>query len=447
MGGLTFVNVDGNPRTFWNGSRHNFMPRVGFAWQILPKTVLRGGYGLFFDSIGVNRTDSIQTGYSQTTPIQASLDNGLTFIAKTADPFPSGLTPPLGAAGGLATNLGQSVSFFPVERRRPYAQRWSFGLQQQLPMQFLVEASYVGSRATRLGVSRNLNFLPAQYLSRLPVRDTATINYLSASFPSPFYGLKPIYGTTMSRSSLLVPYPQFGSVSVEQPIGYSWYHSLQVRREKRLSQGYTFQLGYTWSKFMQATEFLNASDPMPYRTISDLDRTHRLVVSAIWELPFGRGKSLGGNWPVALNSVAGGWQLNAVVQRQSGPPLGFGNAIFTGNPDDIRLPKDQRNTDRWFNTEAGFNRNSAQQLSNNIRTFPLRFSGVRGDGQARWDFSAIKNFRVHERARLQFRAECYNAWNHPNLSTPTTSVTSSSFGRITSQNAPRSWQGALKLTF
>jgi hypothetical protein len=163
-------------------------------------------------------------------------------------------------------------------------------------------------------------------------------------------------------------------------------------------------------------------------------------------LPVGRGKSLGADWPAALDWVAGGWQLNGVVQRQSGPALGFGNSIFTGNPDDIRLPKDQRNTDRWFNTEAGFNRNSAQQLGSNIRTFPLRFSGVRGDGQARWDFSAIKNFKVSERVRVQFRAECFNAWNHPNLSTPSTSPTSSSFGRITSQNAPRSWQGSLKLT-
>src|SRR5262249_22074328 len=154
------------------------------------------------------------------------------------------------------------------------------------------------------------------------------------------------------------PYPQFTGVSVEQPVGYTWYHALQFRAEKRFSHGYTLNLAYTWSKAMQATEFLNPTDAAPYRSISDLDRTHHLVVSGIWELPFGRGKLFGNHWSKPLNYVAGGWQLNGVVQRQSGPPLGFGDVwtLFTGNPDDVRLSKDQRSVDHWFNT-TGFNKN------------------------------------------------------------------------------------------
>lgn len=448
-GGLTFVNAGGNPRAYWRPDKQNFMPRAGFAYQLFPKTVLRGGYGIFFDSVGVANSGSIQTGFSQSTPIQASLDSGLTFVATMADPFPNGLLQPLGAAGGLATNLGQAISFFPERRRNPYGQRWSFGFQQVLPVQIVAEASYVGNRATRLNINRDVNALPAQYLSRSPIRDTATINFLSEAFPNPLAGTNPIYGVNTSRSSILRPFPQFGSVTVAHPQGYSWYHSLQLRAEKRLSRGHTFHLSYTWSKTMEAIEYLNASAPAPYRSIANLDRTHRLVASAIVELPFGKGRRVGSNWARPLDFVAGGWQLNMVVQRQSGPPLGFGDVwtLFTGNPDNVVLPKSQRGVDRWFNIDAGFNRNAAQQLASNIRVSPLRFGGVRADGQARWDFSAIKNFRVAEKLMLQFRAEALNAWNHPNLFAPNTTPTSSAFGTITRQDVPRIWQLALKLTF
>ncbi len=448
-GGLTFAGVGGNPRNYWQGEKNNFMPRVGLAYQLMPKTVLRAGYGLFFDTIGVFKTDAIQTGFSMSTPIQASLDSGLTYLVKTADPFPNGLLPPLGAAGGLATNLGQSVSFFREQRKQPYVQRWSFGWQQALPAQFLWEASYVGSRGTRLDVMRPLNNTPAEYLSRLPYRDQKTIDSLTAQFPNPFSGTNPIYGKNMSRANLLRPYPQFNGVSASEPIGYSWYHSLQMRAERRFTHGFTFQLSYTWAKTMQATEFLNPTDPRPYETLSDLDRTHRTVVSGIWELPFGRGRTMGSHWPAALDFFAGGWQLNGVMQRQSGAALGFGDAwtLFTGNPDDVRLSKDTRNVDRWFNTNAGFNRNSAQQLSNNIRVSPLRMSSVRGPEQARWELSAIKNFRVTEKVRTQFRAECLNAFNHPNLSAPNTTPTSSAFGSITGQDPTRTWQMSLRVTF
>jgi hypothetical protein len=449
QGGLTFVNVGGNPREYWTGEKNNLMPRIGLAYQLLPKTVLRAGYGLFFDTIGVNKTNSIQTGFSQSTPIQASLDSGITFRATNADPFPTGILPPLGAEGGLATNLGQSVSFFEERPKQPYIQRFSFGLQQALPWQFLAETTYVGSRGTRLGINRAFNEIPAQYLSRLPVRDNATINFLSQQFPNPFFGIHPIYGANISRGNLLRPYPHFGAISAIQPIGYSWYHSLQTRVEKRFSRGYTFLLAYTYSKTMEALEFLNSTDPRPYESVSALDRPHRLVSSFIWELPFGRGRRYGSHLPGALEFVAGGWQLNGIVQRQSGPPLGFGDVftLFTGNPEDIKLPKDKRNVDRWFNTDAGFNKNSAQQLASQIRVSPLRFSGIRGDGQARWDFSAIKNFRFTEKVKTQFRAECLNAWNQPNLTGPNTTPTNSSFGAITSQDVPRSWQMALNVTF
>jgi len=446
-GGLTWVGQGGIGRSPFRGESNNLMPRVGLAYQLTSLTTLRAGYGVYFDTIGVNSTRALQTGFSQPTPIQASLDNGLTFIASNANPFPNGLLPPLGPAGGLTTNLGQNLEFYWRDRTHPYSQRWSFGLQQMLAGQILAEASYVGNRGTRLPAVRNLNTTPARYLSTSPVRDPERINPLTAQVPNPFRGLHPIYGGTISRANLLRPYPHFGNITVEEPIGYSWYHSLQVRGEKRFSQGYTFQLTYTWAKLMEAVEFLNPTDPRPSEVIANIDRPHRLTLSGIWEIPVGRGRRFA-SLPAVLDFFAGGWQLGTVVVRQAGPPLGFGNAIFNGSLSDVPLPKGERRVERWFNTAAGFNRDSREQLEWNIRTLPLRFSGIRADGRATWDFSAIKNFAIRDRAALQFRAEVYNAWNHANFREPNTSPTSSAFGTITRLGTdPRNWQFSLKLKF
>ena len=447
-GGFTFVNDGGNGRSPYVRQRGNLMPRFGFAYRITPKTVMRGGYGIYVESLGVGNTGALQSGFSQTTPIQASLDGGLTYVATNANPFPDGLLSPLGARGGMVTNLGQAVTAYNPKLKHPYAQRWSLGFQRQLPLNFTGEASYVANRGTRLTVSRELDNTPAQYLSTSPVRDQKTIDFLSASFPSPFTGLASTFGANMSRAALLRPYPQFTSVATDEPVGYSWYHSLQTRLERRFSQGLTLQLGYTFSKFREATEFLNPTDPMPYETIAADDRTQILSLSGVYELPFGKGRRFAAQLPKALEFALGGWQLGGTGRRQSGPPLGFGNVIFNGDINEIALPKSERSADRWFNTEAGFNRISSQQLASNIVTFPLRFSGVRGDGSSQYNFSLIKNFAMTEKAVIQFRAEVYNAWNHPSFAPPNTSPANSNFGRITAVTTiPRQWQFSLRAKF
>jgi hypothetical protein len=448
LGGLRFVNQGGNGRSPFKGEKNNFLPRFGLAWQPTERLVVRGGYGIYYDTLGVNTTTPIQTGFSQSTPIQASLDNGVTYVATFANPFPNGLIAPQGAAGGLLTNIGQAISFFNPDMKHAYAQRWSFGLQYQLPLGFVVDSAYVANRGTRLAVTRNYNATPNRYLSTRTVRDQATINFLSQQFPNPFFGLNPIFGRNISREQLLRPFPHFGAVNVEEPIGYSWYHSLQSKVEKRFAQGFTFQLAYTWSKQMDAVEFLNAADPIPYETISASDRPHRIAASGIFELPFGRGRRFASGLPVWADMVVGGWQLAYVVQHQSGPPIGFGNVIFNGDIKNLALDGDQRDVDRWFNIDAGFNRNASQQLASNVRTFPLRFSGLRGDDQTRWDFSVSKKFNITERANVTFRAEAFNLLNHVNFSGPNTDPTNTNFGRITgTQSAARSWQFALKITY
>ena len=416
LGGLTFANVPPNGRTYWKGEKLNFQPRIGFAYQFRPKTIIRGGYGIFKASIGVNYSNTDQTGFSQATPIVVTRDNGLSYVATNANPLPDGLTKPLGASGGLRTNIGQSVNFFREERKQPYAQRWSFGIQQELPLKAMIEASYVGNRSTRLNINRQLSSTPAQYLSTSPVRDQATIDYLGKTFPNPYYGLDPIYGSTMTRGNLLRPHNQFSGVQmVGDPAGYSWYHSLQTRIERRFASGWTVQSSYTWSKNMEAIEFLNNSDPMPSEQLGSLDRTHRLTGSGIWEIPVGRKRKFGAAMHPALNFIVGGWQLSGLYQHQSGNPLGFGNRIFNGDLHKIVLPKDQRSVDHWFTpaAQAGFETNSSRQLASNIITFPLRFNATRGPNQDKWDFAFLKAFRATERLECQFRAETFNALNHP----------------------------------
>jgi hypothetical protein len=450
-GGLTFAAVNGLPRTLWQRDRNNFMPRIGLAYNLADKTVLRGGYGVFFGFLGTRRGDVIQTGFSQETTLIPSIDSGLTFIGTLANPFPSGFQDPLGAKLGPMTYVGQAVTFINTAPLAPYMQRWQLSLQHEFPHRIVIDAGYVGNRGTHVETNRDLDAVPIQYLSRSPVRDDTIINYLTANLPNPFYPLLPgtgRAGTLIPRYSLLTAYPQFTSLSTTTNEGYSWYHSLQVKAEKRFSGGYTLQGAYTFSKLMEAVDFLNAGDPAPYRAISDQDYPHRVTISGIYELPLGRGRRWASGARGAAGVLLGGWQIQGVYGGQSGQALGFGNAIFTGDVKNIPLPRGQRTVERWFNTAAGFERNTRNQLANNLRAFPLRFSGVRADGINNWDLSVIKDSAIKERMKIQFRGEFLNALNHAQFSNPSTDPYSTAFGTITSERAnPRRIQLGLKFVY
>lgn len=454
VGGLLFSGVQGQPRGLWTPDRNNWAPRIGFALQATSKTVVRGGYGVFYDTLGIDRQNVNQGGFNQATTLIPSNDNGLTFRATLANPFPDGIQVPPGASGGLLTYLGRGVTFFAERPLNPYVQRWSFSVQRELPARIVVETGYVGNRGTKLNVARESNAVPASYLSTSPVREQAVIDLLSAQVRSPFAGMAEFSGTSLansqvSRSQLLRPYPHFTSISGDEPVGYSYYHSLQVQAEKRFSQGVTFQAAWTWSKFMQANAFLNDTDAVPEKVVADLDYPHRFIVNAVYELPFGRGKPLLGRSAGWLNHLIGGWQAQGIYEGQSGAPLGFGNSIFNGELHSIPLPVSQRMAERWFNTEAGFERDARRQLGSNIRRFSTRFSGVRADGINAWDLSLFKNFRITERWKAQFRAEANNAFNHVMFAAPNTTPASSAFGTITAEtgHGPRRVDFGIKLIF
>ena len=450
IGGLTFAGARDQPRTLWKTSQHLWMPRIGFAYSLTPKTVVRGGYGIFFDALGVVSVHVNQTGFSQTTDLVASLDNGQTYIANLRSPFPGTLLPPRGAAGGLSTNLGQNISFFDENTTSSYMQRWQFAVQRELPGRMVIEGSYVGNRGTDMVITRDINPIPEQYFSRSPVRDQAAIDFLSTQVSNPFYPLLPktnLAGTTVTRSQLLRPYPHFSGVSSGQNVGYAWYHSMQIRFEKRFAQNLSASLSYTWSKLMEAFSFQNGFDPRPEEVISSQDRTHRTTLTWLYEFPIGRGKAWSPSDRIASVLVSG-WQFQGIYTRQSGAPLGFGNAIFVGDIKNVPLSSSERSVNRWFNTTAGFELNNQRQLASNVVRLSTRFSGIRGDGPNNWDLSFLKNTRITEQVQMQFRAEAINAMNHPQFTNPNTTPSSTAFGVVTGEFAwPRVIQFGMKFLF
>ena len=455
-GGLLYAGVNGTPSGLYEPLTREFAPRFGLAYSLNSNTVIRGGYGIFYDQVGITRQSPIQSGFSQQTALVSSVDNGLTFQASLANPFPQGLQTPPGSSQGLASFLGKNVSFVNPQPSAPYAQRWSIGIQHQFGKGTVIDLGYVGNRGTDLltatsltskgvlnGAGRQLDGIPNQYLSKSLTRDQATIDRLTSNVPNPFYPLLPgtnLSGTTVPVSQLLLPYPQFTSVTMLPSDGFNWYHALQMQVQRRMAKGFTVMGSWTWSKNMEAMEYLNAMDTRPSRSISASDRTQRVVINGIYELPFGKGKLIGTNASGVANRLLSGWQISAMFTRQSGAPLGFGNYAFTGDATAIALSGDQRSPDHWFNT-SGFLRNVGEQLANNVRYTSLRYSGVRGDGIAYLDGSLIKTTKIAERFTADFRAEFFNALNHPVFSDPDTNPTSSTFGRVTdSAQTPRTIQ-------
>jgi hypothetical protein len=463
VGGMTFAGVGGNNGALYNTPKNVFMPRVGLAYQITPKTVLRSGVGMFAGFLGQRRGDVYQNGYTQNTNMVLTVDNGLTWATTIANPFPNGITEPKGNSDGYQTFLGQGFTFFNQNPEVPMTARWELGLQHER-RGYSFEMNYVGSKSIHLEVTRNINALPLKYWSTSRTRDDAWNNYLSASIPNPMVGLLPgntqgIYtGTNTTRQTLLSPYRAFGSnaLNTTENTGYSWYHGLQLSAQKRFSKGYTIMGSYTFSKWQQAVNLLNAVDPLPIREISDADAPHRINVSGVWELPLGKGKAVLPNAGPALSRIVGGWQVSGIWGLQSGFPLAWGNNIYYGDPANILLPFDQRTPEHWFNV-TGFETASAKQLlGNQLRWWPFRFSQLRRQRQNNVDLAVIKDTRIAEGKNIQFRAEALNAFNHPYFPSPNMTVTTAQtatatgFGQInasTQDNYARRIQLSLRFIF
>jgi len=446
-GGVYFATPD--KPTIYDPYKYNFSPRFGLSWQPgwTKSMVIRGGVGLFVGSYGTFGIQ--QPGFSrQTDLVAASGGVFLTPAATLANPYPTGILPPVGNSLGADTFLGQSVRTVDRKLGSPQTWRWNFNIQKTVGKNAVVEIGYIGSNATRIPETRDLNFVSRQFLSTSPTRDQANITRLTTVVPNPFRGLIPgtgLNGNTFAQENLLRAFPQFsgnGGVSVEaQANGFSRFHMFQTRFEKRFSNGLQFLANYQWSKMMEATNRLYAAAPKLQYRVAGEDRPQRFVFSGSYELPFGKGKAVLGDVGAWGNRLVGGWQLNTIYSLQSGAPVNFGNVIYYGGD----LKWDARNLSATFDTTR-FERTAALQLDRNARTFPEAFPSYRTDMINNIDISMIKNIQIVERLVAQFRVESFNAFNHTIFNGPDTNPTSGNFARITSaSNLPRTYQLALRL--
>jgi len=495
-GGLRFV---GDPSTSLNGRQTyhtsiiNVLPRAGFAFQVANNTVVRGGFGIFDDSLstfymsggnsGSTSTFLLpQQGFTQTTTASGSPDSGVTFTSTLANPFPTGIAQPTGNSLGLSTFVGQSVTFQPESPKTPYNIRWSLGIQRQFGA-WLADVSYVGNHGLHLPIQKDYNAVPAQYLSTYTAGYDADINTkLSTTVSNPFYKVLPSTvslgsAKTVAVSQLLKPYPEFTGVSAFITSGMSIYHSFQASVVRRFTNGASFTSAFTWSKSMDATQYMNPSDPAPWYGLSQNDRTFRIANSGIYQLPWGRGRRFLNQGGIA-SALAGGWQVQGVYQVQSGQPLSFNPSstlpVFLGsNPassawgrSGYRKSVVGSNAGLWFNPAnwaTTTNKATSGQIPGaygnqyQIRTLPIRFDGLRADFMNQFDGAVQRNFslsRIYEPLTLQFRADVINVFNHPVYGgsgtnhTPVTDWTNSTFGEVTAQeNQPRIYQFEAFLRF
>jgi hypothetical protein len=465
-GGQLFA-TDQNPG-FWNPDKNNIEPRAGFAYKLNEKTVARGGWGVY--TVPNIIFGNVQIGFSQSTPITATQDRGLTFIGTLSNPWPAGVLQPVGNTLGPNTFLGQSLQrFAPLDLKNAQNMRYLFNVQRELPGQWLLEVGYTGSRGYNLTTDAELNSIPAQYLATTPVRDQATIDFLAQQVTNPLFNLVPtgFNGAQVARSQLLRPFPQFGNVPTSASDGTSTYNSAQVKIEKRFNKGYSVLASYTASRYMERVFKLNTTDTSYENRLSGNDVPNRVTLSALYELPFGKGKPIGGNAGGLTNAIIGGWSVNAIGTLQNGLPLDFSgrNIYFNGDLKSLKTTYSSNADVPVFDLSGFYFHDAAVQtngvddpvkqradtrirLANNVRYFPSRVGGLRSPFLNLWDVSIVKQVPISGRVRAQFNFEILNATNQSVFTNPSTDPTSASFGKVTSQtNLPREVQLAAKIVF
>jgi Carboxypeptidase regulatory-like domain/TonB dependent receptor len=415
---LVPVGTNGVPRSGFEADKNNFAPRIGFAWTVGEQTVLRGGYGIYYDQSPLAPAEAL---YFNSPFFDNNIFFSLPGLPLTLDnPFPSFFPLP----------LPDSALAIQRDLRTGYMQHWNFNIERQLGSRTVLEVAYVGSKGTKLLTARDIN--------------------------QPQPSVLPPGLPFVPR-----PDPRFDDIDLLESRANSNYNALQARFQQRLTRGFAALASYTWSKSIDDASnfFSSAGDPnfpqnsynaAAERGRSNFDVSHRLSLSYSYTLPFKKpGDGL-------ISSLVNGWETFGIVTLQSGRPftvallseidnsgtgrsiLGFGNndrPNVVGNPE-LSNPT----TAQWFNT-AAFAFPAPGTFGNTGRNI------LEGPGFQNVNMSLLKNTRFNERVNLQFRAEAFNLFNHPNFNLPDNFLGSPTFGRISSARDPRHIQFGLKLLF
>ena len=484
MGQMIFVGTPASQYGRHQGPTqwHDFGPRIGLAYNPTKNLVLRGGFGIVFapSALQAAGTDgapgiegfSSQTNFTTSFTSQQTAPSLCTNCATLSNPAPTGFNLPPGAAGGPSTDIGTGISdsYF-GSYRNPYAEQWNVNVQYSLPFQTTVELGYLGNHGLFL-----INGDPGVPYGQLPTSDLALGSALLAQVPNPFFGLvnvpgSPLDNPTVQANYLLSPYPQYlGSVqSFRKPQAESKYNAMTLKVDKRFSHGLSLLGSFTWGKefdnsasavtYLGPTSgtFVNQYAPQNEWALGAQNVTRMLVVSYIYEFPFGRGKAFLGDAHGVLNRIVGGWQTVGLASFSTGTPVVLGSA--TANPTGLLGYNNRpdwtgqnpsigdKTLAHWFDTSV-----FSQPASFTLGNAPRTLDSVYNPGVNNWNISFFKNnyFGSEDKFNLQFRVEMFNAFNHPQFGAPDANVNDGTFGVINSMGtfySPRNVQLALKFNF
>jgi hypothetical protein len=481
MGGLLYAGQNGAPTSVGSPPSVKLSPRLGAAFSLNQRTVIRAGYGLFWAPWSSGFEAS--TGYSATTNLQQNVNRPITSIT---NPFPSGLAPISGNANGLLTGVSSSISFIDPARGAPRVHQYSADIQRELPGDMSVGLTYMGARGQNLtfGASVNINQVDPRFIGLNNVNGT---NALTQTVPNPFAGNPNAgaFGTrgpTIQRNQLLRPYPQFDNITMTQStLASSEYHAAVVSLTKRATGWWGGRINYTWSRlydnqFGQGNYYSNAPgilnnytaiEGSPYFDLdaewgrSRLDSPHKVTASPIIRLPFGEGRQ----WLTsgAGNLIAGGWTVAMVIQVQSGFPLGVSanvnntNLLGSAQRPNVVPGVEQRTpgsiTDRLRDNPADdLYLNSSAFTAAPIGTFgdaPRLLDGAYSPWRSSTDLAINKDFPFGGSRRAQLRLEVINLFDNPwYAALASTAVGNTNFGRVTAQaNYSRTMQVTFRMTF
>lgn len=411
--------------------KNNLMPRVGFAYKISNNTVVRAGYGMFYGYLEP---------YGDAEFLIGNPPNAFGVDLASSATTPAVILASGPPAGSLELARATGLTFVSYQREGDigYSQQWNINFQREAAKDWLIEVGYSGSRGVHLLRRYEDNFSPPG-----PGNINAKRRYQRAEIP----------GTGIVTSPL-------GPIFGYKNDGNSTYHALLTKVEKRFSAGFTLLASYTFSKNIgdicgsaapgnatgcgfQDTRFMRLE-----RAIDNQDVPHRFIVSGVYELPLGRGRRFGGSMVRALDTLLGGWALGSIILMESGRPYSLtvqGNPANTGTRDIVNRPNlvgdprsGERTLNRDFNT-AAFVPNAQYEIGNVGR------NTMRQRSQFNWDFSAMKDFQLAERLRLQFRFEAFHFTNTPRFGQPGSVLGTNTFGVITSAGTPRNLQFGLKV--
>jgi len=477
-GGVQFAGVDGNPTYPYQFDKNNIQPRGGFTFLLNDSTILRGGYGLYFLNVTGTTT---QNGFAISTPLITSLDGDRSSTFPLANPFSQGIAQAPGSSLGLETFLGRNPNFSNLDYLNPYVHQFSLGIQRALPWRTTLEVTYVGSRTRQEQSSwAGFNDPPLSLRNQCDVTQGGRASFCNELLPNPFFQVPGFEGTnrftspTLSRFELSRPYPQFtGFTQFERNDGRIWYDSLQVYANKRVSDGLSLAGTWTLAKMIERNGFRDdlaaIMQESPYQT----DRRHRVTISGVYQLPFGKDRKFMNQVSPVVDAIAGGWEVAGMWLFNTGRPWDLPGNVFYVK--DAKLPKVEytatsiravRNcvatmndagvvTMRDFAVAAGCTEpNFIIRPNFTGRTTEFRDDQIRRTPFYQFDVNFAKTTQLTRDVRVQIRFEVYNLLNQviyderQYVNDPTNALFGSIDRVATRQsNFPRYGQLGIKLIF